>query len=101
MKKFPDHDLADNAQYWLGECFYDRKQFAEALPEFRTVLTKYPLGNKAPDAMLKLAYCMLALGDVQKGRELLSKLPETYPHTEAARLAQMRLSELRPTGGTQ
>jgi tol-pal system protein YbgF len=101
VKKFPDHDLADNAQYWLGECFYDRKQFVEAMPEFRMVLTKYPLGNKAPDAMLKLAYCMLALGDVAKGREILSKLPETYPHTEAARLAQVRLSELRSTGGTQ
>jgi tol-pal system protein YbgF len=101
VKKFPDHDLADNAQYWLGECFYDRKQFAEAMPEFRMVLTKYPLGNKAPDAMLKLAYCMLALGDLAKGREILSKLPETYPHTEAARLAQVRLSELRSTGGTQ
>jgi tol-pal system protein YbgF len=101
VKKFPVHDLADNAQYWLGECFYDRKQFVEAMPEFRRVLANYPLGNKAPDAMLKLAYCLLAVGDLSKGREILTKLPESYPHTEAARLAEVRLRELRSTGGTQ
>src|SRR5207248_2613372 len=75
VRRFPDHDLADNAQYWLGECFYDRKQFVEAMPEFRLVVTRYPLENKAPDALLKLAYCALALGEPDKGRDLLSQVP--------------------------
>jgi tol-pal system protein YbgF len=101
IRRFPEHDYADNAQYWLGECFYDRKQFVEAAPEFREVVTRYPLGNKAPDALLKLAYCLLALGDLQKGRDVLRQVPETYPRTEAARLAELRLAELGPTGGTQ
>jgi tol-pal system protein YbgF len=101
VRRFPDHDLADNAQYWLGECFYARKQFVEALPEFRQVVARYPLGNKAPDALLKLAYCALALGDLAKGRELLKQVPVSYPNTEAARLAQARLAELGREGGTR
>jgi tol-pal system protein YbgF len=101
VHRFPDHDLADNAQYWLGECFYARKQFVEALPEFRLVVARYPLGNKAPDALLKLAYCALALGDLDKGRELLKQVPASYPNTEAARLAQARLAELSREGGTR
>jgi tol-pal system protein YbgF len=101
VKRFPDHELADNAQYWLGECYYDRKLFTQAIPEFRLVVTRYPLGNKAPDALLKLAYCLLALGDLQKGKDLLQQVPASYPHTEAARLAELRLGELRSTGGTQ
>jgi tol-pal system protein YbgF len=104
VRRFPQHDYADNAQYWLGECFYDRKRFAEAAPEFRTVITRYPLGNKAPDALLKLGYCLVALGDAHKGRDVLAQVPEIYPGTEAARLAKERLAELTAgsaTGGTQ
>jgi tol-pal system protein YbgF len=101
VRRFPEHDLADNAQYWLGECFYARKEFLEAMPEFRQVVTRWPLGNKAPDALLKLAFCALSLGEKERGLDLLRQLPISYPNTEAARLAQARLAELRPTGGTQ
>ena len=41
VKKFPEHDYADNAQYWLGECFYDRKDYSMAVrspPRGRQVL---------------------------------------------------------------
>ena len=94
LKRFPSHDLADNAQYWLGECFYDRKLYVEAAPEFRAVVSRYPLGNKAPDALLKLGYCLLALGDGQQGRAALNELIEHYPKTEAWQLARKKLDEL-------
>jgi tol-pal system protein YbgF len=94
VKKFPHHDYADNAQYWLGECFYDRKMYPEAAAEFRRVVTEYPLGNKAPDALLKLGFSVIASGEAQKGRQILSEVPKSYPRTEAARLAEQRLGEL-------
>jgi tol-pal system protein YbgF len=100
VKRFPHHDYADNAQYWLGETFYDRKQYDRAAPEFRAVVTRWPTGNKAPDALLKLAYCLLAEGDAGKGRSLLREVPATYPHTDAARLAEERLAQLHPTEAT-
>ena len=59
------------------------------------VVTSYPLGNKAPDALLKLGYCLLAVGEQARGRELLAQVPGTYPRTEAARLASERLAELK------
>jgi len=101
IRKFPRHDLADNAQYWLGECFYDRKRYAEAASEFRAAVANYPLGNKAPDALLKLGYCLLAMGEQSKGRDALRQVPEAYPRTEAARLASERLAELGHMEGTQ
>lgn len=94
VKRFAHHDYADNAQYWLGECFYARKRYAEAAGEFQMVLATYPTGNKAPDAMLKLAYCLIAMGDESRGRDMLGKLPEAYPRTEAARLAAEKMAEL-------
>ena len=101
MRRFPHHDYADNAQYWLGECFYDQKRYDVAAPEFRAVLSRWPTGNKAPDAMLKLGFSLLALGDVDKGQKVLREVPATYPRTGAARLASERLAQLQPTEGSK
>ena len=101
VHRYPHHDYADNAQYWLGECFYDQKRYDKAAPEFRTVLTRWPTGNKAPDAMLKLGFSLLALGDADKGGKVLREVPATYPRTEAARLASERLAQLSPTEGSK
>jgi tol-pal system protein YbgF len=97
VKRFPRHDYADNAQYWLGETFYDRKLYDRAAPEFRAVVTRWPTANKAPDALLKLGYCLLAAGDAHKARAVLREVPATYPRTDAARLAEERLAQLPST----
>ncbi len=94
VKRYPHHDYADNAQYWLGECFYARHRYREAAVEFRAAVAKYPVGNKAPDALLKLAYSLLALGDGPEARRLLVELGASYPRSEAARLAAQKLEGL-------
>jgi tol-pal system protein YbgF len=90
----PQHDLADNAQYWLGECFYDRKDFSTALREFRRVVEAFPDGNKVPDALLKLGLSYLAIGSTRPGREALADLVRRFPQHPTAALAQARLAEL-------
>lgn len=95
VRRFPRHDYADNAQYWLGETYYARKTYNEAATAFRAVVERWPTGNKAPDALLKLGYSLLQLGDAGKGRGVLQQVVTHYPNTEAARLADRRLSELK------
>ena len=94
VKQHPQHDLADNAQYWLGECFYDRKDYSTALREFRRVAEKFPQGNKAPDALLKVAFSYLALGSARPARETLQEIVRSYPRHQAAGLAKAKLAEL-------
>ncbi|MSP59365.1 MAG: tol-pal system protein YbgF [Myxococcales bacterium] len=101
VRRYPRHDYADNAQYWLGEALYARKDYASAAPEFQSVVARWPSGNKAPDALLKLGYCLLSLGEVAKGRAVLSQVAEHYPRTEAAQLAERRLLELPRTEGSK
>jgi tol-pal system protein YbgF len=104
LRAFPAHDLADNSQYWLGECFYDRKDYGQAVREFRRVIEHYPNGNKVPDALLKVGFSYLALGSSEAGRQTLSQLQRSYPRHEAAVLAASRLAEMdrsspvRPAG---
>ena len=94
LRAFPNSDLADNSQYWLGECYYDRKDYTQAVREFRRVVERYPNGNKVPDALLKVGFSYLALGSADAGRQTLTQLQRSYPRHEAAVLAEARLSEL-------
>jgi tol-pal system protein YbgF len=94
LAKHPRHDFADNAQYWLGEAHYAQKDYPSALAEFRTVIETYPRGNKVPDALLKVGYCYLALGQPDKARPVLEQVVNLYPKTEPAATAAKRLESL-------
>ncbi|MFQ5900850.1 MAG: tol-pal system protein YbgF [Thermodesulfobacteriota bacterium] len=84
IKDFPEHPLADNAQYWIGEIYYSQKAFSRALTEFRKVQDNYPEGNKVPDAVLKMALSYLEIEDNPAYIENLEKLIKLYPASEAA-----------------
>jgi tol-pal system protein YbgF len=92
--KYPRHDFADNAQYWLGEAYYAAKQFPQALVEFRAVIETYPRGNKVPDALLKVGYCYQSLGQTEKAKAVLDQVLNLYPKTEPAALASKRLETM-------
>ncbi len=91
IKAYPNHDYADNAQYWLGESFYAQKDYQHALLEFRATIETYPSGNKVPDALLKVGYCYQALGQTEKAHAVLEQVVNLYPKTEPAALASKRL----------
>ena len=98
LRRYAAHDLADNAQYWLGECYYDTKDFSSAVREFRRVVERFPHGNKVPDALLKVGYSYLALGSIDAGKQTLEQLVRSYPRHETAALATTRLAELDRVG---
>jgi len=89
------HAYADNALYWLGECFYDLKQFRLAVKMFRRVVQEYPSGNKAPAALLKLGFSYIKLKDKRNARAVLAQVVEIFPRTRVARLASKTLAKLK------
>jgi len=91
VARYPRHDYADNAQYWIGEVFYAQKDYPRALSEFRKVVEVYPRGNKVPDALLKLGFCYQAMGQGEKARAMLEQVVNRYPKSEPAMLAAKRL----------
>ena len=94
VERFPGHDFSDNAQYWIGETFYDQKQFKSALLEFRKVVDNHPDGNKVPDGLLKLGYCYQQMGETDKARQVWQQVVQVYPKSNPASLAKTKLSEL-------
>ncbi|HEX9970863.1 MAG TPA: tol-pal system protein YbgF [bacterium] len=91
LEKFPQSDLADNAQYWLGEVYYAQKDNQKAIDEFKKVVENYPRGDKVAAALLKIGYCYFNLGDQATGKKYMRIVTERFPNTEEARLARSRL----------
>jgi tol-pal system protein YbgF len=95
LQLLPESDLADNAQYWIGECNYSQKKYNEAVQAFQIVITQYPAGEKVSAAMLKMSYAQIALGKTQAAKENLEALIKRFPQTNEANLARSRLQELK------
>jgi tol-pal system protein YbgF len=93
LNNYPQHHYGDNAQFALGECYYDLKQYRAAVRELRLVGERYPHGNKVPDAMLKLGEAQLAIGDTREARGVLEALVRMYPRHAASQLAAERLDK--------
>ena len=94
LKKHPKSNLADNAQYWIGESHYGLREFDQAIIEFDAVRRRYPQGDKVPAALLKQGYAFAELGEKVNARLLLQEVMEKFPETPEAARAKMRLKSL-------
>ncbi|RMD87415.1 MAG: tol-pal system protein YbgF [Alphaproteobacteria bacterium] len=77
-----DHPLAGNAQYWLGETYYVRRDYARAAQAFLTGYQDFAKGPKAPDSLLKLAMSLAALGQTEDACAAFDQLEASYPDAE-------------------
>jgi tol-pal system protein YbgF len=85
LVRWPEHPYANNAMYWRGECYFAKGDYRRASEQFEGVVARFPAGNKAPDALLKLGMSHQKLGDPVKAKESFDRLTELYPQSEAAR----------------
>lgn len=93
-----DHELASNAQYWLGEVNYVKRDFPAALKSFEVVLSGFPGARKSPDALLKAGYCHYELGHFDLARMALTRVMKDYPESTAAVEATERLKRMTAEG---
>lgn len=63
LSSFPDHNLVQNAKYWLGETYYVRDDFERAARLFAEGYQRFPEGSKAPDNLLKLGLSLGHMGN--------------------------------------
>ncbi len=94
----PQHELASNAMYWLGEAHYVRRDYPAALAAFEGMLRDYPGARKSPDALLKSGYCQYELQRFGPARATLTRLVQDYPDSPAAAEGKARLERLGAEG---
>jgi tol-pal system protein YbgF len=90
----PQSDLADDARYGLGETYFARQQYADAIEQFQRVIDFNPQGSKAPAAMLKVGLCYQKDQKAEQARKIWQELIAKYPRAEESRVAQQRIDEL-------
>ena len=109
LRRFPDHPLAGNAQYWIGESYSGQARAAanagqvdrvspeleQAVQEFRKVLANYPRSEKAPSALYKEALALLELKQPAVAQQRLEYLVTNFPQAEETPLAKERLAALK------
>ncbi len=95
LKDNPQHPLATNAMYWIGEAHFGEKSYENAILQFQDVIQKHPTHPKTPAAMFKQGLAFQALGDTQNAKIILRKVQETYPQSEEAGKAKAKLAELK------
>ena len=93
LRRFPGTEVADNAQYWLGECLYAKGDFAGAIAEFEKVTQNYPKGDKAPAALLKTGISYARLRNMDEAKRYFGIVIKKYPKSDEARLARERLAQ--------
>ncbi len=94
LARYPDSELAANAEYWIGESLYSQKKYLEAIDEFNRVVNKYPKSDKAPGALLKKGYAYLAINDRPRAIVQFQYVVHEYPNSRESALAKDRLRQL-------
>jgi len=95
LRQYPNTELSDNAQFWIGETFYLKKDYEKAIIEYEKAIVKYPEGDKIPSAIFKQALSFLELNDKTNARSLFKRVIERYPRSDQAEMARKRLETLK------
>jgi tol-pal system protein YbgF len=84
VEQHPKDPMAGNAQYWLGETYYTRKQYLEAASVFAEGYKRYPKSAKAADNLLKLGMALGRANRKDDGCVALGRLGHDFPNPGAA-----------------
>jgi TolA-binding protein len=87
------HSLADNCQYWIGECYFAQGKYYQAIAEF-TKVGAYDAADKKDDAQIMLGLAFIKLGEVQHAQSELDWLVSAFASSEYVSRAYRYLRQL-------
>jgi tol-pal system protein YbgF len=99
LTAYPHGNYAHNAQYWLGEAAYARRDFVQAINDYQALLQNHPRGTKRAEAMLKIGYSYQELKKTEESKKIMEQLIELYPDSTEAGQARNQLRRMKKSGG--
>jgi tol-pal system protein YbgF len=96
VETYPSSELADNAQYWVGEILAAQKKYPEAAAEFERVAVLSPKGDKVAVALYKRGLALLEMGNKEEAAKQFQALVKAHPKSPEAGLAEQQLQQLPP-----
>jgi tol-pal system protein YbgF len=109
IRLHPTSELAEKAQFWIGESHFSlarghqnrgerdqaRQRLEQAVQEFQKLVVTHPRGERVPTALYKEALALAELGRRQLAEARLQFLLDQFPSTEEAAKAKDELARLR------
>lgn len=92
IKQYPKSTYQPNANYWLGQLYYNKGKKDDAAYFYAVVVKNFPKSPKSSDAMYKVGVIMQEKGQADKAKAVFAQVVKQYPNTDAAKQAQKRLS---------
>ena len=94
MNYYPKSDQADDAQFQIGESYFNSNKFPEALAAYGHVISDYPGGNQVPNAYYKRGVTLENLKQPDQAKQAYQMVIDKFPDSQAATLAKQRLEGL-------
>ena len=94
LEKGIAEDLADNCEYWKGECHFAKKEFHEAIATFQRILAMVS-SNKKADAYFMLGRSYEQVGDLIKAQWAYEELMVHFPDNSHGRAVRAKLNALK------
>jgi tol-pal system protein YbgF len=79
VRRYPDNRLSSNAQYWLGETYFVRRDYQAAAGAFAQGYQRFPKGPKAAESLLKLGSSLTMLGRPADACRSFTQLDREFP----------------------
>lgn len=92
---YPKSPLAPSAQYWIGNSYFNLKDFRSAISSQQELISLYPKSPKVPDALLNMASSYQGMGDVGTAKKTLEDVLARFPVSDAADKAKYRLESMK------
>jgi tol-pal system protein YbgF len=92
---YPKSPLVPSAQYWIGNSYYNLKDFRSAIASQQELASLYPKSSKVPDALLNISSSQMGMGDSGSARKTLEDLLARFPLSDAAEKAKYRLETMK------
>jgi len=92
LQHYPETEFSDNAQYWIGECYYGQQRFGDAIDAWNALLRDFETSDKVPDARVKKGMALERLGRRSQALLEYRYVLDRYPNAPAARIAREKLN---------
>jgi tol-pal system protein YbgF len=94
VSEAPNHELAPDAQYYVGRCYEDAGDLENALAAYQRVMELYPASQRAPTSLYRRAGIEEERGNTAIARRLYAQVANGYPDSPEAPEAEAAIRRL-------
>jgi tol-pal system protein YbgF len=83
LQRYPSDRLAGDANYFLGESLFNRRQYQDAAEAYLVVTTNFENTARAPEALLRLGQSLAAIRQKEMACASFAQIDRKYPRASA------------------